>query len=319
MSAPPATHDEWVSQRSQLRQKLWALLGDLPQTFTPDVQITEVAQHDTHRIERFSFSNGAGAKVYGITLIPHQRESPAPAIVYLHPHGERYARGKDALLDTHSDGINLVQAGYIVVCIDAYGFGERQHQGPAHERESGRATEESLFKHLLWQGKTLWGMMLHDDLLTLTYIRSRADVDSARIGVTGMSMGGSRATWLAALDDDVKITVPIAQMTRYTDFAATGNFALHSFYYYVPGMLKSGIDMEHIVSLAAPRPQCILIGEEDPLSPFTGVQKITQYARGIYALYGQDTHFEVISYPNTAHEYTATMHTDMLHAFRRFL
>ena len=39
---------------------------------------------------------------------------------------------------------------------------------------AARETELSLFKHFLWQGKSLWGMMAHDDLTALAYLRSRA-------------------------------------------------------------------------------------------------------------------------------------------------
>ena len=108
--------------------------------------------------------------------------------------------GKDAAIkireNGYAPGLALAEAGFIVMAIDAYGFGQREHQGPAgeRERESG-ATELSLFKHFLWQGKTLWGMMVHDDLSALAYLKSRAEVDADRISATaGMSLGGSRST-----------------------------------------------------------------------------------------------------------------------------
>ena len=80
-------------------------------------------------------------------------------------------------------------------------------------------TELSLFKHFLWQGRTLWGMMIHDDLSALAYLCSRPEVDDGRIGATGMSLGASRSTWVAALDESVKAVAPVSQMTRYRDFA----------------------------------------------------------------------------------------------------
>jgi dienelactone hydrolase len=58
-----------------------------------------------------------------------------------------------------------------------------------------------LFKQFLWEGATLWGMMVRDDILALNYLLSRPEVDPAQVGTTGMSMGATRAWWLAALDD----------------------------------------------------------------------------------------------------------------------
>ena len=56
----------------------------------------------------------------------------------------------------------------------------------------------------------------------------------------------------------------------------SGDYRLHSIYYYLPGMLASGIDMEHIVALTAPRYQLILCGDSDPLSPIGGIHKIVR-------------------------------------------
>ena len=108
-------------------------------------------------------------------------------------------------------GLALVEAGFIVLAIDAYGFGQREHQGPGGESEGGASTELSLYKQFVWQGRSLWGMMVHDDLTALRYLRSRPEVDAARVGAVGMSLGGSRTTWVAALDETVKASVPISR------------------------------------------------------------------------------------------------------------
>lgn len=318
----PDTLESWQQSRQQIRETLWALMGDVPPPFSPHVKTLRITQEDGYTLRRIVFENGLGAEVPGILLIPDGLKDPAPAVLYQHFHGGKYPIGKDGLFlaeDATPDGNTLVAQGYVVLAIDAYAFGERQSQGPARTLETGRETEHSLFKQFLWEGKTLWGMIVHDDLLALAYLRSLPQVDPARIGTTGMSMGASRAIWVAALDDAVKVVIPIAQMTRYADFAASGNFFYHSFYYYLPGVLRSGLDMEHLVSLAAPRPQIILIGDADPLSPAVGVEKILDYTCQVYALYGQSNHLLVDNYPGVGHQYTPTMRQAMLDGFRAFL
>jgi cephalosporin-C deacetylase-like acetyl esterase len=176
-------------------------------------------------------------------------------VLYHHAYGGQYERGKEELFRERVPDMMpapaLVAAGYVVLAIDAYSFGERQQAGPAGSAESGAAVEQALFKHFLWQGATLWGMMVRDDLLALNYLLTRPEVDPGRIGVTGMSLGASRTTWSGALDERPCALVPVAQMTRYRDFAAAGRYNLHSIYYYVPGALKSDLDMAHLVALAA--------------------------------------------------------------------
>ena len=312
-----------MTESNKLRARLWQLLGDIPQVTIPNVRVMSRSDEIDHIRERFTFENGVGDTVYGYLLMPKGIDTPAPAVLYHHEHGGKYPLGKDAAIrvreNGYAPGLALVAAGFIVMAIDAYGFGERERKGPAGEAESGAVTEMSLFKHFLWQGKTLWGMMIHDDLCALAYLRSRPEVDESRIGATGMSLGASRSTWVAALDETIKAVAPISQMTRYRDFADNGQYRLHSIYYFVPGVLASGIDMEHIVALTAPRYQLILTGDSDPLSPIAGIHKIVDYARNVYAEQGAADQFEVELYEGVAHAYLPAMVESMRAAFIKHL
>ena len=306
-----------------LRKRLWQLLGDIPSPGLPQVKLLSRSEKPSYTLEHFCFDNGIGDRVYGYLLLPVGIVEPSPAVLYHHEHGGKYPLGKDAILkireNGYAPGIALVEAGYVVMAIDAYGFGEREHQGPAGKDESGAATELSLFKHFLWQGKSLWGMMVHDDLCALAYLRSRSEVDASRIGATGMSLGSSRSTWVAALDDTIKVVIPISQMTRYRDFADSGNYRMHSIYYYVPGILSTGIDMEHIVALTAPRYQLILSGDSDPLSPIAGIQKIVDYADEVYSKMGAAGQLELNLYEGVGHAYLPAMLESMLRGFAEHL
>lgn len=305
------------------RQKLWRLLGDIPAPSQPRVSLLATREEVSYRLEHFTFVNGVGDTVYGYLILPTGIDYPAPALLYHHEHGGKYQLGKDAAIrireNGYAPGLTLVDAGFVVMAIDAYGFGEREQQGPAGERERGRDTELSLFKRFLWEGKTLWGMMAHDDLTALAYLRSRPEVDPGRIGATGMSLGASRSTWLGALDESVKAVAPISQMTRYRDFAEAGDLAKHAIYYYVPGVLTSGIDMEHIVALAAPRHQLILTGDSDPLSPLPGIHKVMEYAREVYREQGAADKLEIVLYEGVAHAYLPAMVEAVVEFFQRAL
>ncbi len=315
-----------IPHQAVLRNQLLTLLGDLPPRFTPQARITSTTQTDDCIIEHFTFDNGAdvGSTVYGTILIPNGLRERAPAVLYHHVHGGKYEWGRNQLTQPHEgngicDGLELVKRGFVVLGIDAYGFNNRISAGPAGDKERGRDTEQSLFKHFLWRGSTLWGMIVRDDLLALDYLLTRPEVDPARVGATGMSLGGSRTTWVSALDDRVKVIVPIGQMTRYADFAAAGNYSLHSIYYYVPNALKSGIDMEHLVAIDAPRRQAILIGDSDPLSPLEGVRKIEAFARAAYAQAGAAGALTFTYYAGIGHQYTGDMAREMMRVFEAHL
>lgn len=319
----PETSSEWQAKIPEFRQTLWQLLGDLPPLLTPEVKITDRFARPGYTQEKFTFENGAGATVYGYLLIPENLTAPAPAILYHHMHGGKYHIGKEELFQSWLTGTDpgpaLIKAGYVVLAVDAYGFGERWLQGPAGTLDNGAATEMALAKRFLWEGSTLWGMMVRDDLLALNYLVSRPEVDVSRMGVTGMSLGASRTTWVGALDDRPKVIVPVAQMTRYRNFLAAGNLNHHGIYYYVPGVLKSGVDMEIIAALPAPRAQVVLIGDADPLSPLDGVEIVMDFVKQIYRLNNAEAQFQARLFPGVAHKYTPEMFTAMLGAFQQYL
>lgn len=326
LASVPADRCEWEARRQQIRAKLYAALGDLPPLFMPHPHITAREARDGYAVEKIEFPNSRGDTVYGYVLVPDQPNGAA--VFYCHYHGGKYDFGKDELFDEPlfgewadqtPRGVALAQAGYVVLAVDAYAFGERQYQGAAGERESGRDTEFSLAKQFLWEGCSLWSMIVHDDLLAFNYLLSRPDVDPARVAVTGASMGGSRATWLAALDDRVKVVAPVIQYTRYQNLLASGGLNRHSFYYYVPGALKLGFDMESLVALVAPRPQIVLVGDSDPLSPFDGVEIITSFVQQVYRLYGALDHFEPHVYAGIDHHYTLEMFQQLTVFLKRHL
>jgi len=321
--ALPKGRQTWEVQRQVARATLWRLLGEMPPFFTPQPTLISTEQRDGYRLEKILFDNGAGAEVPGYVLIPDGADH-APAILYNHAHGGDYALGKEEIFQDRynlgkQSGVELARQGYVVLAIDAYLFGERMGKGPGGPDEIDREAELTLAKKFLWEGGTLWGMMLRDDLLALNYLLTRPEVDPARIGTTGMSLGGSRTTWLAALDERIKVAVPVAQMNRYQEFAASGKYFHHGMYYYVPGALRSGVNMEHIAALTAPRPQLILIGDSDELSPIEGVHIIDDFTRRIYGLYGLYQQFETYIAPGIAHEYTPAMFDKMIAWFRQWL
>ena len=314
----PKTVQSWEKRKAKLRRKLWRLLGDLPELFTPKVTIREKLLKDGYELERFTFDNGVGDTVYGYLLIPARHKKQGPAILYHHYHADKYKQGKQEVLSKafktldFATGEALVRKGYIVLCIDAYAFGERRFQGPAGKKEEGRRTEESLFKMFLWQGWTLWGMMVRDDLLVLNYLLSRPEVDPKRIAAMGMSMGSTRTWWAAALDERIRVAVCVACLTRYQNLIAHGQVCQHGIYYYVPNMLAEKIDTESVVGLIAPRPLLTLTGDKDAGSPADGVKLINSFQEYIYKLYGKTENFRGLVYKGAGHEYTPEMWKETL-------
>ncbi|MSU40408.1 MAG: dienelactone hydrolase [Pedosphaera sp.] len=309
----PATLPEWKTQRAAVRVRLNELLGEMPPRPKPAaVRILQREDRGDHWLEKFQFDNGAGATVPGYLLLPKTAtaQKKAPGILYCHWHGGQYRVGKDEVFATNATpvaaGPALVRQGYVVIAVDAYCFGERNGQGPGGVKELDGGGEMTAAKFQLWMGRTLWGMMLRDDLSALDILAARPEVDAARIGVTGISMGATRAWWLMALDERLKAGVAVCCLTRYQNLIEKECLRCHGIYYFVPGMLRH-FDSEAVVALAAPRALLFQSGEDDLGSPVEGIKLIEEKVRPAYRLHGKSDDFQSIIYPRTGHVYTPAM------------
>jgi dienelactone hydrolase len=318
----PGSMEAWRVERSRVRATLGHLLGALPpRPERPEVRVVRREDRGGYFLEKFEFDNGAGATVPGYLLLP-KVSTKAPAILYCHWHGGQYDIGKEELFRTNATpvapGPALVERGYVVLAIDAYCFGERNGRGPGGADEKGGAGEMTASKFNLWAGRTLWGMMVRDELMALDYLVTRPEVDPARIGVTGISMGSTRTWWVMAMDDRPRAGVGVCCLTRYQDLIRAGELRQHGIYYFVPGLLRH-FDVEAVVALAAPRPLLFLSGENDAGSPASGIRTVESRVRPVYALYGASDRFESVLYPGTGHVYTPEMWERMVDWMERHL
>ena len=307
----PATRAAWEKQRGEIRAKLGELLGKLPpRPVRPEVKILSREDKGDFILEKFSFDNGAGATVPGYVFLPKNAPGKSPAILYCHWHGGQYDIGKEELLRTNATpvaaGPELARKGFVVLGIDAYCFGERNGAGPGGPADKGGGGEMTASKFNLWVGRSLWGMIVRDDLLALDYLSARPEVDAARIGVTGISMGATRTWWIMALDERPKCGVAVACLTRYQDLVKTQGLKYHGIYYFVPGVMNH-FDTEAIVALAAPRPMLFMTGDKDLGSPTEGIRIIERRVKPVYELYGRAADFENVIYPDLGHVYLPEM------------
>ena len=309
--AAPKSKEDWESDRKRIRNTVWELLGKLPERpKAPKIELLSKEDRGDYLLEKFQFNNGAGALVPGYLLLPKKISGKHPAILYCHWHGGEYDIGKEELVQAkhtpEAPGPALARRGYVVLAIDAYCFGERNGRGPGGPAEKGREGEWSASKFNLWVGRTLWGMILRDDLMALDYLATRSEVDPDRIGVTGMSMGATRAWWLMALDERLQTAVPICCLTRYQNLVQQGLLKAHGIYYFVPNVLRH-FDTEAIVALLAPRPVLFLDGDQDATSPVDGIRVIEAAVRPVYKLYDREVNFESVVYAGQGHVYTPEM------------
>lgn len=325
----PADAAAWQQQRPAVLRTVVQSLGDFPPRPAPAVsRVVSRELRPGYTLDRVALDNGEGQEISALLLVPENRAPGGPAILWLHSS----TPDKNQLITPNSNGGPdslgdvYTRAGYVVLAPDACWYGDRAEDTPsgrpeAYDREnrsSYELSQKSLHKLDLWLGRTLWGRFVRDDQIALDYLSSLPAVDPKRIGVTGMSMGSTRAWWLAAVDERVAATVGVACLTRYQNLIEHGNLRAHGLYYFTYGLLRH-FDTEGVLALIAPRPFLTLTGDIDYGSPVDGIRVIEKKVGEVYHTVGAPERYRNVIYPEVGHTYTPEMRAEMLAWFDRWL
>jgi acetyl esterase/lipase len=302
-----------MQEHGARRRELYGLLGVLPERDRPvGGRSLGTEEWRGYTLERLVLDLNGLEAVPAYFIRPHGATGPLPTILYHHAHGGDFVLGKDEVIDgrphlqPQSYAEALTARGYAVLALDAWGFGERR----------GR-TESELFKAMLWRGQVLWGMMVYDNLRSIDWLATRADVDLARLATLGLSMGSTMAWWLAALDERIKVCVDLCCLTDFQTLLDQQLLDRHGLYYYVPGLLKH-FDTAGINALIAPRPHLGLAGNFDRLTPPAGLDRIDRALKEVYAAHGAADAWELQRF-ETGHFETAAMRAAVLDWLARWL
>jgi acetyl esterase/lipase len=301
------------SSKEQRRRELYDLLGDLPDR-AREISVSKIGEEEraSYVLDKLVLDLNGIEDVPAVFVRPKGGEGPWPAVLYNHAHGGDYAIGKDELLDGR-DALQkppyadpLTQKGYAALCVDAWAFGERQ----------GRS-ESEIFKHMLWTGRVMWGMMVYDSLRALDYLASRPDVDPSRLGTMGISLGSTMAWWVAALEPRIRVCVDMCCLTDFQALIDSRGLDGHGIYLYVPSLLKH-FTTAQINALIAPRAHLSLAGNFDRLTPPAGLDRIDAELRQVYEAEGAGEAWRLVRY-DIGHFETAAMRAEVLRFLERWL
>ncbi len=316
LSLLQAEHPNLADCRSNIRKKVLELFHYQPAPAPPAPRLIERWEFEDYIQEKVEFSTTPWFRVPAFVLIPKKFSGRRPGIVDLHSHGGMFVFGKEKVMpmpggdhpaitayrienyEGRSTSLELCRRGYVVISIDCFYFGERRTLFPDQKALSGRARdtlsveeirqlnrragqgEQTLAKSLFWAGTTWQGIAHWDDIRTVDYLASRPDVDLARIGCLGISMGGDRTDYLAALDDRIQCAVSVGWMSTLREMIPH-HVDTHSFMHFLPGLTRF-LDLPDLLGCMAPKPLMVQFCSQDALYPLSGMQKAREKLSSIY-------------------------------------
>ena len=306
------TLKDWQSAQRKRRAQLFEMLGlkPMPKKTPLKAKITGKVDHKDFTVENLHFQSRSGLYVTGNFYLPKKRTKKLPTILYVCGHGRvkknGISYGNKANYQHH--GAWFARNGYACLTIDTLQLGEIEgiHHGT--------------YNHKMWwwnaRGYSSAACEAWNCIRALDYLQSRPEVDGNRIGVTGRSGGGAYSWWIAALDERIKVAVPVAGITSLRNHVVDGCVEGHCDCMYPVNTYRW--DFAEVASLVAPRPLLISNSDKDGIFPLDGVVDVYVKTRRIYRLYGkgQNLGLQITEGP---HRDTQELRVHAFHWFNRFL
>jgi dienelactone hydrolase len=280
--ADVASLEDWERRRGPARRELLDMLGldPLPEKTPLATVVTGTVDHAAFTVENLHFQSLPGLYVTANLYLPKERTRPVPAILYACGHAPEKLDGASLGNKTHyrHHGEWLARHGYACLVFDTLQLGEIEgvHHG-TYDRD-----------RWWWvsRGYTPAGVEAWNGVRAIDYLQSRPEVDPKRIGMTGRSGGGVGTWWTAAIDDRVKVAVPVAGITDLRNHVVDGCVRGHCDCMFMVNTRRW--DYPQVAALIAPRPLLVGNTDADWIFPLDGVVRTFEQARRIYSLYGAE-------------------------------
>lgn len=207
-------------------------------------EVVSSVDKGAYTLREVSIRTTPGRRMTVALATPDEVSGPRPAVVALHGHGGKQMSAFDKSTGPNDRiykefGARLAESGYVVVA-------------------------PSVGQHEVYEdGRTLMGERLWDCMRAVDYLRSLPEVDDARVGCAGLSLGGEMALWLGAMDTRVSAVVSAGFLTVMDQMEKN-----HCLCWKFDG-LRERVDWPDVYAMIAPRPLQCQNGLREPENDFT--------------------------------------------------
>ena len=202
---------------------------DYDATIPLEARIVERIERDGRVREKIVFRGVQGFFVSGYLQFPLEPSAPLPCVLLLHGwSGSKESWWQDGNYISGGDvRRSLLDAGFAVFALDAQCHGDRTAENdyaPVNhfrDESSGDPPRKGYFTL-----EEIYIQTTRDYRRAIDYVATRAEIDSARIGVLGYSMGGTQTFLLMGVEPRVQVAVAApAEKSRWSPVAPQNHVA----------------------------------------------------------------------------------------------
>ena len=277
----PATLEEHRARREFVRRRLLLSAGLVPKVELPDnpVKVSEPKIYCGVAIKDVSVETLPGVKLTGSLFMPEKITAPIPGI--LCPHGH-WNTGR--IHHAPNGGVvmrcfELARLGFAVFAYDMIGYNENNDFPHSWKGELKRRGDLA--------GVSTFGLQTINSMRAVDFLASLAEVDETRLACTGASGGASQTWFISALDERIKVVVPVCMLSSHFQGGCPCEEG--------PLLRVTGLTSFDIVSAVAPRPILLpsVTGDWTNLNPDYEIPRL----KSVYKLYNAEErvknfHFE---------------------------
>ena len=305
----PSSLDEWQTRREWLRNKTLVNTGlwPVPAKTPLNARVFDRKKADGFAVSKVYFESFPGFLVTGNLYEPIGKKGPFPAIITPHGHWEYGRLQNQGAGSIPGRCIDLARQGFVVFSPDMIGYNDsiqfphdsnkilkQMKAGKPLPWEPKTYRPEFVFPEAEFNGLSLGGLQLWNNIRGVDFLISLDSVDPDRIGATGASGGASQVILLIATDDRIAAAAPvnIIGAERHPGCRCEN----------IPNLWIETSTLE-LTATFAPKPLLMVSATEDPWTPKTPEREFPLMKR-YYSLYKADDMVEN-AHINGPHNYNA--------------
>ena len=294
------TQADWLKRQEHVKRILNELVGPFPEKTPLNPKITGKLKKDGYRVEKIIIEPMPGSYLTGCLFIPDGIKGKRPAILDNIGHSEGSFRKESYQNVIH----NLVKKGFIVFAIDPTGQGEKDEYYDPVKKKS--LIEEGVPAHIYFgnqcyiSGFSSARYFIWDGIRAIDYLCSRKEVDPERIGVTGLSGGGTVTSYLCAFDERIKAAAPYNW--AIFDRRLLETVGLQDAEANIYRGIVNGITYADFLEVRAPKPTLMIKTTRDYL-PIQGAREAYEETLKAYKAFGQEENL-VLAEDDSEHQFT---------------